>query len=413
MNTIKIKLPNEISTAINTLENNGYKAYLVGGSVRDYIMGNDVSDYDITTNATPENIHDIFDKCIDTGISHGTVTVIINHTHIEITTFRCDGKYSDHRRPDNVEFSLNIEDDLSRRDFTVNALAYNPKSGITDLFGGMKDIENKILKCVGNAETRFEEDALRMLRLIRFCSKLGFDAGKETLAALLKKENLIKYVSKERIREEIIKTFMSDYPQKVILFKDSKILDFVFECDFFEKTDDTILSNIKTLPSVHIVRMAYILYSLYSDDAEKSKNILSTLKFSNNEKHQITKIIGFVNYCIKNPDLFSDTYKVKKSMSNFGRDAICMAFDILSLYGDVCAFKEIFDSIERNNEPYLISHLDIDGKDLISIGIKGTLIGDCLDYLLDMVTINPSLNKKEFLIKEAECFYVKKSICKN
>ena len=207
MNTKTIHLPDEISYAIEILNKNGYKAYIVGGAVRDSVMHTEVSDFDIATDATPDQVHSLFDKCIDTGFSHGTVTVIINHFHMEITTFRQDGNYTDHRRPDSVLFSKNLSDDLSRRDFTVNALAYNHESNITDIFGGLDDIENKVLRCVGNAEKRFEEDALRMLRLIRFSAKLGFDVEPSTLSALIKKENLIEYVSKERIREEIIKTF--------------------------------------------------------------------------------------------------------------------------------------------------------------------------------------------------------------
>lgn len=413
MNTKTIHLPNEISLAINTLTQKGFKAYLVGGAVRDFIVGNPVSDFDITTDATPEEIHLIFDKCIDTGISHGTVTVIINHTNIEITTFRKDGDYTDHRRPDSVSYSKYLEEDLSRRDFTVNALAYNPKSGIIDMFSGEEDIINKILKCVGDAQRRFEEDALRMLRLIRFSSKLGFDVEKSTLSALIKKEKLIEYVSKERIREEIVKTILSDYPEKLFIFKESKILDYIFGISFFKKINESIIINMKNLPKSHTVRLAYLLNELYTSNKEDIRNFLSELKFSNNEKRDIINMVSYVIEYLESPDIHNDRYSLKKSMAKYSKESVFNSFEILSLYNDINGIRDIFIDIDKNFEPYLINHLKISGKDLISIGYNGTDTGDCLKFLLEKVTENPDLNNEEILTKEAEKYYAEKVLRKN
>lgn len=413
MNTKRINLSPEISFAIEALNKRGYEAYVVGGAVRDFIMGNPVSDYDMSTDATPDELHSIFDKCIDTGISHGTVTVIINHVHIEITTFRTDGSYTDHRRPDKVLFSKKLDDDLSRRDFTINALAYNPAGGIVDLFGGITDIQNKILRCVGNAEKRFEEDALRMLRLIRFCTKLGFDADKSTLSALINKESLITYVSRERIREEIIKTFNSDFPEKIFLFRKSRILDYIFGPGFFDKINEPIIHNMKALSKKYIIRLSYIINELYPHDNKMIRQIISSLRFSNKDKRNISAIILFVREFIGSYEAFNDKYTLKKAIAKYSPELVSMSFDILKFYKDISATKELFEEIERNHEPYLISHLTINGKNLISMGFEGADTGRCLEHLQEMVTKNPKLNTKEILIREAKDFYEKKCICKN
>lgn len=413
MNTKIFHLPPEISLALDTLNKKGFKAYIVGGAVRDFVMGNPISDFDITTDATPDEIHSVFEKCIDTGLSHGTVTVVINHIHMEITTFRQDGKYTDHRRPDDVSFSKKLEDDLSRRDFTINALAYNPETGITDIFGGMDDIENKLIRCVGDAEKRFEEDALRMLRLIRFSSKLGFDAEEKTLLALIKKEDLIKYVSKERIREEIIKTFLSDCPQSIFQFKKSRILDYIFENDFFKCIDEKIIANMKSIPKIPTVRLAYLLYEVYSGSYEYIKDFLIRLKFSNKEKKDILNISACVKEYLLSPDRFIDKYTLKFAMKNFSKEAVIASFHILSLYTDISFLEALFEDVQRNKEPYLIKDLKIDGKNLLDMGFRGETTGKCLEHLLSKVIKDPLVNTKEHLIKEAEKYYAKEILRKN
>ena len=206
-----ITLPENIKYVINTLENKGFKAYIVGGCVRDFLLNKTPTDYDITTSATPEEIIKLFPKTIPTGIKHGTVTVIINNENIEVTTFRSDGAYSDNRHPENVQFVTDIKFDLSRRDFTVNAMSYNETDGLIDFFGGKDDIKMKILKAVGEPEKRFSEDALRILRLFRFSSVLGFEMEKETLFWAKKLSVNLEKISKERIFIELKKAIMGDY----------------------------------------------------------------------------------------------------------------------------------------------------------------------------------------------------------
>ena len=186
---------------IRTLEDAGFSAYAVGGCVRDYLLGQIPKDIDITTSATPEMVKELFPKTFDTGIEHGTVTVLWYGTGYEVTTFRTEGKYSDHRRPDHVEFSRSLEEDLSRRDFTINAMAYHPSKGLIDLFHGKEDLEKGIIRCVGKASERFEEDALRMLRAIRFAARFGFRIEEETVQAAVQRASTISFVSRERIWE--------------------------------------------------------------------------------------------------------------------------------------------------------------------------------------------------------------------
>ena len=201
---------------IEELEKNGYEGFVVGGCVRDTIMGRKPNDWDIATNAKPDEVMRIFRKTIPTGIDHGTVTVMINKVAYELTTYRIDGEYVDMRHPEKVEFSKNIVDDLSRRDFTINAMAYNKRIGLVDEFGGMDDIENKLIRCVGNPNKRFNEDALRMIRAVRFSAKLGFKIEEKTFQSILENASNIKKISIERINKELEETIKFD-PESLFL----------------------------------------------------------------------------------------------------------------------------------------------------------------------------------------------------
>lgn len=220
---MKLSIPKNVNYIINELEKNGYEAYMVGGCVRDQILGKNVDDYDITTNAKPDDIKNIFKKTIDTGIKHGTVTVLINDndklSKYEVTTFRIDGEYLDNRHPSSIEFVDNLYEDLSRRDFTINAMAYNDKTGLIDKFDGINDLNKKIIRAVGDSKQRFTEDALRMIRAIRFAAKLGFEIEDNTYKSIIDLAENIKNVSKERIQIELIKILTSDYPNISILIK--------------------------------------------------------------------------------------------------------------------------------------------------------------------------------------------------
>jgi len=208
----KIVFPDNVSFIINKLNTHGFEAFIVGGCVRDSILGRTPNDWDITTNALPQHIKSIFEKTYDTGIRHGTVSVAVDGENIEVTTYRIDGGYSDHRRPDSVKFTSNLKEDLARRDFTINAIAYHPEEGLVDYFEGLKDLESGVIRAVGDAEQRFHEDALRMLRTIRFSAQLGFNIERATFDAIARSAGLIKNISSERIRDEINKILISQNP---------------------------------------------------------------------------------------------------------------------------------------------------------------------------------------------------------
>ena len=225
---MNIYIPNEVKFIIDTFYKNNFEAFMVGGCVRDSILNNSPKEYDITTSAKPEDTLSLFEKTIPTGIKHGTVTVLINNNSYEVTTYRTEGNYLDNRRPSSVNFVSDIRDDLSRRDFTINALAYNKSAGLVDYFNGISDIKNSIIRCVGDADKRFKEDALRMLRAVRFSCQLNFDIEEETYNAILNNHKLIGNISFERIRDELCKILISDNPSKgLILLKDTGLLGII------------------------------------------------------------------------------------------------------------------------------------------------------------------------------------------
>lgn len=216
MNNINIILPQGVEFVIYKLNKNNYEAFIVGGCVRDALLGIEPKDWDITTDALPDEIKDIFEKTVDTGLKHGTVTVLTHNQAIEVTTFRIEGRYSDHRRPDKVIFTSSLEQDLERRDFTVNSIAYHPEKGIIDPFKGITDLKKSIIRAVGDADKRFEEDALRMLRALRFSVQLGFKIDTNTMNSIKNKNKLIDSISKERIRNELNNILLSANPSKFI-----------------------------------------------------------------------------------------------------------------------------------------------------------------------------------------------------
>ena len=213
MNNFNIKLPDDVQFIIHTLQLHGFEAYAVGGCVRDSILGREPGDWDITTSASPQKVKEIFEHTVDTGIEHGTVTVLMNHEPYEVTTYRVDGKYEDHRRPNEVHFTKSLKEDLLRRDFTINAMAMDESGAITDLFGGRDDLTRHVIRCVGDPETRFREDALRMLRAYRFAAQLGFSLDEQTQAAIRRCAPLCATLSRERVREEAEKALLSDQPE--------------------------------------------------------------------------------------------------------------------------------------------------------------------------------------------------------
>ena len=422
---MEIFIPKEVSFLIDTIYENGYEAFMVGGCVRDSILNLAPNDYDITTSATPQEIMNIFKdyKIIDTGIKHGTVSIILNNNIYEITTYRIEGEYENNRRPKNVEFTSNIEEDLKRRDFTINAMAYNEQFGIVDKFNGLEDLQKRIIKTVGNPDERFEEDGLRMIRAIRFSSKLGFSIDENTLKSIYKNAYIIKNISIERINDEFTKTLVSDNPQNIILLYKTKILENLgIHCNlngYYYKELEKDINILKSCDNNLLDRLIMLEYLIsnkilkYIDKHEKYKyycenikkvNIINNLRYSN-------KVINYCNdimeYMIKDIEKI-DNIVIKRYLNNIGYEKLNKVFKLKLIYNVFLDNKnkaEFFrqciiklNEIENSKECYKISDLDINGKILKDLGYKGKDIGEKLNFLLDEVIKNPLLNKKDILI---------------
>ncbi|MBR2825504.1 MAG: hypothetical protein IKE51_04505, partial [Solobacterium sp.] len=255
----KMELPKEVLYCIKQIEQNGQEAYVVGGAIRSFLLGLEIHDYDLTTSALPEELHKIFmnDKIIDTGLQHGTITILKNHLPIEITTFRKDMTYEDHRHPDQVIFTSSLKDDLERRDFTMNAIGFHPKEGFIDYFEGTKDIKGKIIRTVGNPFLRFEEDALRILRALRFSSELGFTIEEETSKAIHSKKDDLNYIATERILVEWIRLLEGDYASEVLREYRDVIEVFIKELQEYQEEDwDNLLHLLSTSPKDFMIRFS-------------------------------------------------------------------------------------------------------------------------------------------------------------
>lgn len=382
-------IPQKIQNIINTLTANGFEAYIVGGCVRDMLLGKEPHDFDVTTSATPNEIISLFEKTVPTGIKHGTVTVISNGEPIEVTTFRTDGVYSDCRRPDSVIFVRSLKEDLARRDFTINALAYNENVGLQDFFCGKQDLENRVLRAVGKAECRFKEDALRILRLFRFSSVLGFEIEKETLESAVKSANLLESISHERIFTELIKTVCGQNPSAMLPLIESGAIEFLGVKKSPNFTKIAKLNNNENL--------AFFTFLYLSDcDVEKT---LCMLKCSNRLKLYCNKLATLLQMPVA-----VNKQQLKEMLNKASPEIVS---DYLLLLKEVFEkntkelekmLKEIIDF----KEPYKISDLEINGKELEKIGITGVKLGDTLERLRQAVTECPFLNIKSKLIEKAK-----------
>jgi len=383
-----LEISYEARLALRLLEENGFEAYLVGGCVRDYILKRPFNDYDITTSATPDEVKKVFYKfrVIETGIKHGTVTVLIDSVPIEITTYRVDGDYKDNRHPETVEFSKKLSDDLCRRDFTVNALAYN--KNIVDMFNGIDDLNKKLIRCVGDPDKRFNEDGLRIIRALRFASVLGFDIEEETGKSIIKNKHLLKNVSSERIFEEL-KKLLCGVNSKNIIEKYGVVFDELFNGKNFSKRAESI----DNCPYDINVRTA----SLFLED-NFFREDLSMLRVDNKFYNRCINAIN--NYSC---ELNADKISVKKYLNRFGGQTLTDVLYLREAEGyDVFGIREIYQEIKANKECYLVSELDISGADLILLGYKDKQIGDALNLLLKLVIEEKLPNTREELYKYAK-----------
>ncbi len=383
-----MKIPENVKVVLRKLEDSAFEAYLVGGCVRDALRGERPSDFDVTTSAFPDEIKAVFCDfpVFLQGQAHGTVGVIVNSEKIEITTFRTDGEYLDHRHPQNVVFSRNIEDDLSRRDFTVNAMAFSEKRGLVDLFGGRADIDGKIIRCVGESEKRFDEDALRILRALRFSSTLGYKIAPDTKSAVFKMKNLLANISGERIRDEIEKLVNGNMAGEVVseyadvfkfLFPQIEVSLFVDNYSRLEKGKDRC--------------------ALFFCAVENEKHI-DQLKYS-------TALSSFYKNVARlfKKESFSSIYDVKKAVSQFGLDSVITSLKIKSLFNE--KDHENLLALEKavlENECMSKKDMAVKGADLMEIGFcKGKGIGDVLDTLFNLVLRGEVENTKKALLDKA------------
>ncbi len=375
---LKIRIPECVRKVINALNENGFEAFVVGGAVRDAMLGQSPDDWDVTTNAVAEQTKMCFDRHFDTGIKHGTITVLMDKKPIEVTTYRIDGEYKDNRRPEAVTFTTDIKEDLKRRDFTINAMAYNDDVGLVDLYGGAEDLKNKVIRCVGDADTRFNEDALRIMRAIRFAARLGFEIEEKTFESIKKNRELLKNISVERIQTELVK-MLETSDDLSLLFKSG-----VAEVILPEVNFDDIKLNV---PCNRELKLATLLYSV--DD---SWDIFNRLKFDNNTKHNVLKIIE----CSRKK-MGSTDYEIKKMLNTYGEDIFEKALVLMECYGkDVVCQKEIFERVKT--EPYRLKDLAVTGNDIMNLEIRGTEVGRVMNALLDKVMQNSAINTKEKLL---------------
>lgn len=417
-------------TAIEFLKNSGYEAFLIGGSVRDFIMGLPIGDIDITTNATPIQVKEVFRdfRVIETGIKHGTVTVLIDNEPLEITTYRSEGTYSDNRHPDSVTFSKTLSDDVVRRDFTMNAIAFDFSNGFCDLVNGIDDIKNQTIRCIGDAETRFHEDALRILRALRFSSVLGFTIEENTKSAIHKCRDLLNNISAERIREEFVKLICGKNAYKVLQEFSDVISVFIPEIKpsvnfkqenrhhCYDVYTHTLKAVEKSSPDA-VIRLALFFHDIakplvaHFDEkgeqhyyghpkksAEITEKILTRLRFDNDTKNKVVTLVAFHDSPIMvNNAVSPDRKRLKKIMSQIGAELIFPLVEIK--YCDNSAQKpeyyrgddfytdtrRIIDEIINEKECFSIKHLAINGNDLMKMGYEGRQIGTILNKTLEMV----------------------------
>ena len=436
---MKIQLPKEVQEIIYALENSGYEAYAVGGCIRDSILQKKPADWDITTSARPEQLKELFHKTIDTGIQHGTVTVILNHQGFEVTTYRIDGKYEDGRHPTEVTFTSRLLEDLKRRDFTMNAMAYNDKSGLVDAFDGISDLQNGIVRCVGEPEKRFTEDALRMLRAVRFAAQLGFRIEPETKAQIQKLAPALKKVSAERIRTEFEKMLLSDHPQWMREVGTLGLATVFFpEWEAMVQTRQntphhqyTVAEHtihvLENVPATRNLRLAALLHDIAkplskTTDAdgrdhfkghpekgeEMAKKFLRRLKYDNETIHYVSRL---VRYHDERPELTERA--VRRKIAAIGTDIFPDLF--LLKRADTLAqseyrrkekldaleqFEKLYDRVMQQEDCLTVRDLDISGQEIMALGVsQGPEVGRILEILLEKVLDTPEWNQKEILLQ--------------
>lgn len=431
---MQINLPEQVRHIIKHLTVNGFEAYAVGGCIRDTILGKIPGDWDITTSATPYEVKALFRRTVDTGIQHGTVLVLIEEEGYEVTTYRIDGDYEDNRHPKEVSFTKTLHEDLKRRDFTINAMAYNEERGLIDEFGGIQDIKEQKIRCVGNPLERFQEDALRILRAFRFSAQLGFKIETNTLAAATKYAINLETISSERIRDEINKLLLSNAPERMIDVYQAGITPYILpEFDRMMKSvkSDDLTSNVKigeySLFSIKQakqnlkLRLSLFFHLLLPGDPEssanESKSILQRLHFDNETISIVSRVIQHQNLT----EQMLSPNGMRKTIYLIGEDLMELLFDfwdtlvtaeslrtknatsLLKQKDNLKRAKSFYYNILANKDCTNLKTLAISGKDLIQLGYSpGKELGSKLQELLELVLEQPEKNKKELLLEMAQ-----------
>lgn len=433
----QIKLPKKVSFIIQTLENAGYEAFAVGGCVRDSLLHKKPNDWDITTSAKPLEVKNLFQRTLDTGIQHGTVTIMLEHEGFEVTTYRIDGEYEDSRHPKEVIFTSNLIEDLKRRDFTINAMAYNDRVGIVDAFHGIDDLNNKIIRCVGNAEERFTEDALRIMRAVRFSAQLGYDIESQTKLAITKLAPNLKNISAERIQTEFIKLLESPNPDYLRIAYDLGITAVILpefdQCMITRQNHphhmytvgEHLLHCVTYINNEKADRIAALLHDIakpkmkttdedgidhfqgHAIEGEAMANqILRRLKFDNDTITKVKKYIKYHDFIIEpseiqvrkaiheiNEAYFEGVLRLKQAdllaQSYFQREEKQDKLDKIN---------EIYQKIKTQNQCVSLKNLQITGHDLLELGLpQGKILGIVLNQLLEEVLEDQTKNNKSYL----------------
>ena len=441
---IKIAVPGKARHILRTLQAAGFEAYVVGGCVRDSLMGREPEDWDVTTSARPEQVKALFPYTVDTGIKHGTVTVMLGKDGFEVTTYRIDGKYEDNRHPKEVIYTPSLREDLRRRDFTVNAMAYNDERGLVDYYRGMEDMEIGVVRCVGVPEERFEEDALRIMRAVRFSAQLGFHIDSFTMKAIQKLSSSLLTISAERIQSELTKILTSPHPDylrgayklgvtKIILPE----LDRAMETEQYHlhhiyTVGEHILHSLKWVDADKVLRLTMLFHdigmpeTLSKDEdgithfhghakvsAEIADQIMHRLKYDNDTIGKVCRLVEYHDY---GNNLEPDAAAVRRAINKIGEDAFPLLFQVkrADIYAQSDYLREqkrerlekwnqLYNEIKQKQQCVTLKDLAVSGADLIAAGMKpGKALGDMLQRLLMLVLEDPSLNTKEKLLAEAE-----------
>ncbi len=434
-------IPNEVQTALQSLKNSGYEAYIVGGCVRDMLLGLTPKDFDITTSALPLQTKSVFKDypVIETGIAHGTVTVIIKGIPLEITTYRTDGTYTDNRRPDYVTFTPSLEEDVKRRDFTVNAMCFSPETGVVDFCGGKEDLKNKLIRAVGEPAKRFKEDSLRILRALRFASVYGFEIEEETAKAIIKYRHLLKNVASERVAVEINKLLCGENVYRILMDFYPVFLEIFPEFEgakgflqhspyhIYDIWEHTAIAT-GAIKGEKVCRLAMFfhdigkLYTFSTDEngvghfynhanvSEKTaKIILKRLKYDNETAEKVLKLIKYHDLVIENNEV-----QIKRLLSKLGEEQFFRLLEIkkadtLAQSKDLIYRLNIVDEIAftanrilEEAQCFSLKDLAVNGNDLIALGFKGKEIGKALKLLLEKVIANELPNTKEKILEYAK-----------